>query len=69
MGVSGEVRDQLALKFAVLFPHLDERQRRLLMGVEARILGHGGIWAVARAAKEPFSTCRRCRRSLLIFRR
>jgi hypothetical protein len=34
----------------VLFPHLDERQRRLLLGAEARMLGHGGIRLVARAA-------------------
>ncbi|MGE5131899.1 MAG: ISAzo13 family transposase, partial [Gemmatimonadota bacterium] len=40
----------LAAKFAVIFPHLDERQRRLLMGAEARTLGHGGIRLVARAA-------------------
>ncbi len=40
----------LAGKFDVLFPHLDERQRRLLMGAEARALGHGGIRLVARAA-------------------
>jgi hypothetical protein len=47
MCISGEVRGQLAVRFEVLFPHLDERQRRLLLGVEARILGHGGIRAVA----------------------
>ena len=40
----------MAAKFEVLFPHLDERQRRLLMGAEARSLGHGGIRLVARAA-------------------
>ena len=40
----------LAAKFQVIFPHLDERQRRLLMGAEARALGHGGIRLVARAA-------------------
>ncbi|WP_189317950.1 ISAzo13 family transposase, partial [Streptomyces brasiliensis] len=40
----------LAAKFEALFPHLDERQRRLMMGAEARSLGHGGIRAVARAA-------------------
>lgn len=40
----------LAAKFAVLLPHLDERQRRLLAGAEARSLGHGGIRVVARAA-------------------
>ncbi|MEU6603288.1 ISAzo13 family transposase, partial [Streptomyces flaveolus] len=51
MSVSDEVRSQLAVKFEVLPPHLDERQRRLMMGAEARILGHGGIRAVARAAQ------------------
>ena len=40
----------LAAKFEAIFPHLDERQRRLMMGAEARALGHGGIRAVARAA-------------------
>jgi transposase len=40
----------LAAKFEVIFPHLDERQRRLLMGAEARALGHGGIRLVAKAA-------------------
>src|SRR6266571_8034471 len=44
---SGEL---LAAKFDAIFPHLDERQRRLLMGAEARALGHGGIRLVARAA-------------------
>src|SRR5256885_10451557 len=45
-----EAAQVLAAKLAVIFPHLDERQRRLLMGAEARALGHGGIWLVARAA-------------------
>ena len=40
----------LAAKFEVIFPHLDERQRRLLLGAEARALGHGGIRLVAGAA-------------------
>jgi len=40
----------LAAKLGAILPHLDERQRRLLMGAEARALGHGGIRAVARAA-------------------
>lgn len=44
---SGEV---LAAKFAVVLPHLDERQRRLLLGAEARSLGRGGIARVAAAA-------------------
>jgi hypothetical protein len=50
MGGKEEAVQVLAAKFAVIFPHLDERQRRLLMGAEARALGHGGIRAVARAA-------------------
>src|SRR5437867_4505575 len=50
MAVTVETEQALAAKFEVLFPHLDERQRRLLMGAEARGLGHGGIRAVARAA-------------------
>ena len=40
----------MAAKFAAVLPHLDERQRRLVMGAEARVLGHGGIKLVARAA-------------------
>jgi hypothetical protein len=50
MGAMDEIREVLAVKFQAIFPHLDERQRRLLMGAEARALGHGGIRAVARAA-------------------
>jgi Rhodopirellula transposase DDE domain len=50
MAISAEVREALAAKFAVMLPHLDERQRRLYLGSEARALGHGGIAAVARAA-------------------
>jgi hypothetical protein len=50
--MAGAVQSEetLTAKFAVLLPHLDERQRRLAMGAEARALGHGGIKAVARAA-------------------
>jgi len=50
MRVAEGFEESLAAKFQVLFPHLDERQRRLLMGAEARVLGHGGIRLVARAA-------------------
>ena len=50
MGVMTLTREMLAAKFGAIFPHLDERQRRLLMGAEARALGHGGIRLVARAA-------------------
>jgi hypothetical protein len=50
MGVAQESVETLKGKFQIIFPHLDERQRRLLVGAEARALGHGGIRAVARAA-------------------
>ena len=46
------------LRFRVLFPHLSERQRRLVMGQEARLLGHGGVRAVARAAGVSETTVR-----------
>ncbi|WP_371794260.1 ISAzo13 family transposase [Streptomyces sp. NBC_01718] len=50
--MSGLERQQglLEAKFEAILPHLDERQRRLLIGAEAQSLGHGGIRAVARAA-------------------
>src|SRR5690625_2219092 len=50
VAITEETRQRLAAKFEAILPHLDERQRRLLMGAEARALGHGGIRAVARAA-------------------
>ena len=50
MAVPVDAEESLAAKFAALFPHLDERQRRLVMGAEARVLGHGGIKVVAAAA-------------------
>src|SRR5882724_317541 len=50
MGEVTVTQEMLAAKYGSIFPHLDERQRRLLMGAEARALGHGGIRLVARAA-------------------
>jgi hypothetical protein len=50
MGGTEDSARVLAAKLAVILPHLDERQRRLLLGAEARALGHGGIRLVARAA-------------------
>src|SRR5215216_1497558 len=44
-----QVAESAARRYAVLRPHLDERQRRLLLGVEAQQLGRGGIKAVAEA--------------------
>jgi hypothetical protein len=50
MGSMVVTQEMLAAKFETIVPHLDERQRRLLLGAEARALGHGGIRLVARAA-------------------
>lgn len=50
MAVVVDTEELLAAKFAVLLPHLDERQQRLYLASEARSLGHGGVAAVARAA-------------------
>lgn len=37
--------------FGKLAPHLDERQRRLLLAAEAQVLGWGGITKLARATR------------------
>jgi hypothetical protein len=39
----------VSARFAAIAPHLNERQRRLWVGAEARALGHGGVSLVARA--------------------
>src|SRR3954471_18927702 len=59
MRVDEEIRGQLATRFGVLLPHLDERQQRLALGTEARLLGHGGVTAVAAAAGVSPPTVRR----------
>ncbi|MGW7575567.1 ISAzo13 family transposase [Streptomyces sp. NPDC054765] len=59
MRIPSEVRGQLALRFGVLFPHLNERQQRLALAAEARLLGHGGVRAVARAAGVSETTVRK----------
>src|SRR4029453_12695745 len=54
-----EVTDEaLTAMFAVLSAHLDERQRRLLAGAQARALGRGGIAAAGRASGRSRSTVR-----------
>lgn len=56
MAVTARVEEVLSGKLAELWPHLDERQRRLLLGAEARALGRGGAAVVARAAGVSRST-------------
>ena len=43
----------------MLLPHLNERQQRLALACEARLLGHGGVRAVAAAAGVSPTTVRR----------
>jgi transposase len=50
MGAAEDLQASLVAKFEAILPHLDERQRRLLLAAEARSLGYGGIRLVARAA-------------------
>ncbi|MEO5745388.1 MAG: ISAzo13 family transposase, partial [Terracoccus sp.] len=50
MAIAEEIVESLRAKFEAVLPHLDERGQRLVLGSEARALGHGGIGAVARAA-------------------
>ncbi|GGU47167.1 ISAzo13 family transposase [Streptomyces coeruleorubidus] len=58
MAVSQAICRQLAFRFQVLLPHLNERQRRLLLAAEAQLLGHGGIRAVAQTAGVSETTVR-----------
>ena len=58
MAISSDARGQLALRWEVLSPHLNERQRRLLLAAEARLLGHGGVRAVAQVAGVSETTVR-----------
>lgn len=44
-----QVAESVARKYALLRPHLDERQRRLVLGLEAAELGRGGVKAIASA--------------------
>jgi len=44
-----QMAESVAHRYVVLRPHLDERQRRLLLGVEASQIGRGGIKAIASA--------------------
>jgi transposase len=58
MAITEEALAQLGCRFAVLLPHLNERQRRLAVAAEARLLGHGGVRAVAQVAGMSETTVR-----------
>ena len=40
--------EAIEARFASLWPHLDERGRRLLAASEARQFGHGGVTVISR---------------------
>ena len=50
------IEEAVARRTASLWPHLDERQRRLVLGAEARELGWGGVELVAAAAAVSLDT-------------
>jgi transposase len=51
--------DSLEVFFRTVLPHLDERQRRLVAGSVARLVGRGGIAAVAETASMSRTTVQR----------
>jgi hypothetical protein len=51
MSSSEPVPDPLAERLSLIRPHLDQRAWRLLLGAEAKVLGRGGIKAVAAATR------------------
>lgn len=58
MEIDAEILRQVTTRFEVLAPHLNERQRRLVLAEDARLLGHGGVRAVARAVGVSETTVR-----------
>lgn len=58
------IESELAETFGLLLPHLDERQRRLVLGAAARLRGRGGIRQVAGAVGIAESTVSRGLREL-----
>jgi hypothetical protein len=58
MALDAQLRDRLSRRFDMLLPQLDERQKRLALGTEARLIGHGGVRGVALAAQVSEATVR-----------
>src|SRR3974377_1096341 len=50
---------EIAARYVKILPYLDERQRRLWLGVEAQALGSGGVAVIARATGADVKTVRR----------
>jgi hypothetical protein len=43
----------LQIQFSKVWPHLEERERRLAAAFEAQRIGHGGVYIVNRACGLP----------------
>lgn len=54
----------MAEKFRLVWPHLNERQRRVLLGAEAKVRGRGGISQVASASGVSWPTVQKAVREL-----
>ena len=52
---------EIAARYVEIRPYLDERQRRLWLGVEAQAIGGGGVAVIARATGADVKTVRRGR--------
>jgi transposase len=52
-------KDQLKIKLSGLLPELNERQRRLLVGAEAQVIGYGGIEILSEITGMSVPTIRR----------
>ena len=64
MAEGAQVSESVGRRYALLRPHLDERQRRLLLGAEAAELGRGGVKLVAEATGAHPDTVGRGRREV-----
>jgi hypothetical protein len=53
-----DLDEVLAATFWLVAPHLNQQQRRLLLGAAARALGYGGVSRVARLADASRPTVR-----------
>src|SRR5664280_1445170 len=64
MSITVAEQDRMAARLGEIRPFLDERAWRLLLGAEARAIGHGGKKLVAVAAKAKADTVARGAREL-----
>ena len=62
--VAGVTDEDIARRYDMLRPHLDEKARRLVLGAEAVVLGRGGITRVAAATGAHASTVARGHREV-----